>query len=88
MHGLEVDHNVLSNLNLPSMVKFSDPNNLKSSKSARALTLLHNVIEDEYRNGIYFELRDDGASVSLKTSIYDNIALAIQSASEFQGLKR
>lgn len=84
LHELEIDASFLSNLNLPSkpILKFSDPNYLQSSRSAIALTLLHNVLADKYLNGIYSEL-EDGIH-----SAFDNIALATQFATEVQGLKR
>lgn len=95
LHGLEISAicneksiNFLSKSS-KQIVEFSDPNYLHSSKAAEALELLQNILDDKYLNGIYIEFGDGAVSSNVsQTSVFDNVALAAQFATEFQNLKR
>lgn len=93
LHGLEMSSEMSQRFLSKSskqIVEFSDANYLQSPKSAMTLELLHNILNDKYLNGISIEFRESGVSSNVlqTSSVYDNVALATQFATESQGSKR
>lgn len=93
LHGLEISsissekwHDFLSKLSSKQI----DPNFWKSSKPAITLELLSNVLGGKYQNGICFDFGEDvDPSHDLNTfSVFENVVLSAQFATEFHGLKR